>query len=204
MSRGKLIVVSGFSGAGKGTVMKEIMNTYDNYALSVSATTRSPRPGEVEGISYFFKTDDEFRQMIEKDELIEYAGYVGHYYGTPKQFVEENLDEGKDVFLELEIQGALKVKEKYPDAVLMFITPPDAKTLRERLVNRGTESMDVIEKRLARAAEEANGVEAYDYIVINDNLQECVEMVDRIVKCEHNRTSERMSIINSIRNDLTK
>lgn len=204
MSRGKLIVVSGFSGAGKGTVMKEIMNTYDNYALSVSATTRSPRPGEVEGISYFFKTDDEFRQMIEKDELIEYAGYVGHYYGTPKQFVEENLDEGKDVFLEIEIQGALKVKEKYPDAVLMFITPPDAKTLRERLVNRGTESMDVIEKRLARAAEEANGVEAYDYIVINDNLQECVEMVDRIVKCEHNRTSERMSIINSIRNDLTK
>ncbi len=204
MSRGKLIVVSGFSGAGKGTVMKEIMNTYDNYALSVSATTRSPRPGEVEGISYFFKTDDEFRQMIEKDELIEYAGYVGHYYGTPKHFVEKNLDEGKDVFLEIEIQGALKVKEKYPDAVLMFITPPDAKTLRERLVNRGTESMDVIEKRLARAAEEANGVEAYDYIVINDNLQECVEMVDRIVKCEHNRTSERMSIINSIRNDLTK
>lgn len=204
MSRGKLIVVSGFSGAGKGTVMKEIMNTYDNYALSVSATTRSPRPGEVEGISYFFKTDDEFRQMIEKDELIEYAGYVGHYYGTPKQFVEKNLDEGKDVFLEIEIQGALKVKEKYPDAVLMFITPPDAKTLRERLVNRGTESMDVIEKRLARAAEEANGVEAYDYIVINDNLQECVEMVDRIVKCEHNRTSERMSIINSIRNDLSK
>ena len=204
MSRGKLIVVSGFSGAGKGTVMKEIMNTYDNYALSVSATTRSPRPGEVEGISYFFKTDDEFRQMIEKDELIEYAGYVGHYYGTPKHFVEKNLDEGKDVFLEIEIQGALKVKEKYPDAVLMFVTPPDAKTLRERLVNRGTESMDVIEKRLARAAEEANGVEAYDYIVINDNLQECVEMVDRIVKCEHNRTSERMSIINSIRNDLTK
>ena len=204
MSRGKLIVVSGFSGAGKGTVMKEIMNTYDNYALSVSATTRSPRPGEVEGISYFFKTDDEFRQMIEKDELIEYAGYVGHYYGTPKHFVEKNLDEGKDVFLEIEIQGALKVKEKYPDAVLMFITPPDAKTLRERLVNRGTESMDIIEKRLARAAEEANGVEAYDYIVINDNLQECVEMVDRIVKCEHNRTSERMSIINSIRNDLSK
>ena len=204
MSRGKLIVVSGFSGAGKGTVMKEIMNKYDNYALSVSATTRSPRPGEVEGISYFFKTDGEFRQMIEKDELIEYAGYVGHYYGTPKQFVEKNLDEGKDVFLEIEIQGALKVKEKYPDAVLMFITPPDAKTLRERLVNRGTESMDVIEKRLARAAEEANGVEVYDYIVINDNLQECVEMVDRIVKCEHNRTSERMSIINSIRNDLSK
>ncbi|MDD6339047.1 MAG: guanylate kinase [Butyrivibrio sp.] len=204
MSRGKLIVVSGFSGAGKGTVMKEIMNKYDNYALSVSATTRSPRPGEVEGISYFFKTDDEFRQMIEKNELIEYAGYVGHYYGTPKHFVEKNLDEGKDVFLEIEIQGALKVKEKYPDAVLMFITPPDAKTLRERLVNRGTESMDVIEKRLARAAEEANGVEAYDYIVINDNLQECVEMVDRIVKCEHNRTSERMSIINSIRNDLSK
>lgn len=204
MSRGKLIVVSGFSGAGKGTVMKEIMSQYDNYALSVSATTRAPRPGEIEGISYFYKTDEEFQRMIDNDELIEYAGYVGHFYGTPKEFVEQKLSEGMDVFLEIEIQGAMKIKEKYPDSILMFITPPDAQTLRNRLVNRGTETIDVIEKRLARAAEEAAGVEAYDYIVINDNLQDCVEMVDRIVKSEHNRTSERMCIIESIREDLAK
>ena len=204
MSRGKLIVVSGFSGAGKGTVMKEIMSQYDNYALSVSATTRAPRPGEIEGISYFYKTEEEFQRMIDNDELIEYAGYVGHFYGTPKEFVEQKLSEGRDVFLEIEIQGAMKIKEKYPDSILMFITPPDAQTLRNRLVNRGTETIDVIEKRLARAAEEAAGVEAYDYIVINDNLQDCVEMVDRIVKSEHNRTSERMCIIESIREDLAK
>lgn len=204
MSRGKLIVVSGFSGAGKGTVMKEIMSQYDNYALSVSATTRAPRPGEIEGISYFYKTEEEFQRMIDNDELIEYAGYVGHFYGTPKEFVEQKLSEGMDVFLEIEIQGAMKIKEKYPDSILMFITPPDAQTLRNRLVNRGTETIDVIEKRLARAAEEAAGVEAYDYIVINDNLQDCVEMVDRIVKSEHNRTSERMCIIESIREDLAK
>lgn len=204
MGKGKLIVVSGFSGAGKGTLMNALMERYDNYALSVSATTRAPRPGEVEGVSYFYKTDEEFRQMIERDELIEYAGYVGHYYGTPKTFVEENLEAGKDVFLEIEIQGAMKIKQKYPDAVLMFVTPPSADVLRERLTNRGTESAEVIEARLKRATEEAEGVEAYDYIVVNDNLQDCVETVDRIVKSEHNKAGEYISLIKEIRADLSK
>ncbi len=204
MGRGKLIVVSGFSGAGKGTLMNALMEKYDNYALSVSATTRAPRPGETEGVSYFYKTDEEFRRMIENDELIEYAGYVGHFYGTPRAFVEKNLEEGKDVFLEIEIQGAMKVKRKYPDAVLMFVTPPSAAILKERLVKRGTESPDVIAARLKRATEEAEGVEAYDYIVVNDNLQDCVETVDRIVKSEHNRADDRISLIEEIRSELSK
>lgn len=204
MERGKLIVVSGFSGAGKGTLMNALMERYDNYALSVSATTRAPRPGEVEGVSYFYKTDEEFRQMIERDELIEYAGYVGHYYGTPRAFVEANLEAGKDVFLEIEIQGAMKIKQKYPDAVLMFVTPPSAEVLRERLTKRGTESAEVIEARLKRATEEAEGVEAYDYIVVNDNLQDCVETVDRIVKSEHNKAGDHISLIKEIRDDLSK
>ncbi len=202
MSRGKLIIVSGFSGAGKGTLMKAIIEKYDSYALSVSATTRAPRPGEIEGVSYYYKTDEEFQRMIDNDELIEYAGYVGHYYGTPRQFVEDNLNAGKDVFLEIEIQGAMKVKEKYPDAILMFITPPSAEELRSRLIGRGTESMEVINARLDRAIQEAEGVEAYDYIVINDILQDCVETVDKIVKSEHNRKNERMPLIQSIRREL--
>lgn len=204
MGKGKLIVVSGFSGAGKGTLMNALTEQYDNYALSVSATTRAPRPGEVEGVSYFYKTDEEFKGMIERDELIEYAGYVGHYYGTPKAFVEANLEAGKDVLLEIEIQGAMKIKSKYPDAILMFVTPPSAQILRERLTKRGTEDAEVIEARLRRATEEAEGVEAYDYIVINDNLRECAETVDRIVKSEHNKAGERISLIKEIRADLLK
>lgn len=211
----KLVVVSGFSGAGKGTVMNELISKKPNYALSVSATTRNPRPGEVDGVSYFFKTKEEFENMIDADELVEYANYVGNYYGTPKSFVEEKLREGYDVLLEIEIQGALKIKEKFKDAILIFITTKDAATLRDRLVGRGTESEDVIEKRLARATEEAKGVEAYDYIVVNDILEDCVETVDRIIKNEHNRTSENlhkdiltdntgMAIIEEIRKALAK
>ncbi len=202
MSRGKLIVVSGFSGSGKGTVMNRLVERYDNYALSVSATTRAPRPGEVEGVSYFYKTDEEFQMMIERDELVEYAGYVGHYYGTPRAFVEENLSAGKDVLLEIEIQGAMKIKARFPDAVLLFITPPSAKVLKDRLIGRGTETMDVIDQRLARAVKEAEGVEAYDYIVVNDILEDCVETVDRIIKSEHNRTSDRINLIYNIRDEL--
>ena len=201
MSRGKLIVVSGFSGAGKGTVMKELVKS-DNYALSVSATTRAPRQGEIEGESYFFKTKEEFENMIQADELVEYACYVGNYYGTPKAFVEQKMADGKDVLLEIEIQGALKIKAKYPDAVLIFITTKDAKTLKERLTGRGTETEEVINQRLARAAEEAEGIESYDYIVINDILEDCVKTVDRIIKSEHNRTSEKLSTIQDIRMNL--
>lgn len=204
MNRGKLVIVSGFSGAGKGTIMNALISSCDNYALSVSATTRMPREGEVDGKSYFFKTVEEFKNMISQDEFLEYACYVDNYYGTPKNFVETKRDEGKDVLLEIEIQGAMKVKEKCPDAILIFVTTKDAETLRERLSGRGTETEEVINKRLARAREEALGVEQYDYIVVNDILEDCVETVDRIVRSEHNRTSDKISIIEEIRTDLSK
>ncbi len=201
MNRGKLIVISGFSGAGKGTVMGKLTES-ENYALSVSATTRKPRTGETEGVSYFFKTMEEFENMIKNDEFVEYARYVDNYYGTPKAFVENKMSEGMDVLLEIEIQGALRIKEQYPDAVLIFITTKDADTLRSRLTGRGTETPEIIEQRLARAAKEAEGVEAYDYIVVNDILEDCVKTVDRIIKSEHNRTSEKLSIIQDIRMNL--
>jgi len=200
--RGILIVVSGFSGAGKGTLMKEIMKQYDNYALSISATTRKPREGEVDGREYFFRTVEEFEKMIAQDELIEYAKYVENYYGTPRAYVEEKLEEGKDVILEIEIQGALKVKEKFPETLLLFVTPPSAKILRERLIGRGTETMDVIESRMKRAIEESEGMDAYDYLVINDDLQECVEEMHHIIQGEHKRTFRNIDFIEKIRSEL--
>ena len=168
--QGILIVVSGFSGSGKGTIMKELLRRYDNYALSVSATTRQPREGEVEGREYFFKTREEFEKMIAKEELIEYARYVNHYYGTPRAYVEEQLAAGKDVILEIELQGALKIRDRFPDALLLFVTPPSAKELKRRLVSRGTETAEVIEQRMRRAVEESEGMESYDYDVVNDVL----------------------------------
>ena len=188
--RGILIVVSGFSGSGKGTLMKELLSRYDNYALSVSATTRRPRPGEEEGREYFFKTTGEFEKMIAKDALIEYARYVDNYYGTPRTYVEEQLAAGRDVVLEIEIQGALKVKEKFPDTLLLFVTPPTAGELRRRLVGRGTETMDVIEYRMSRAKEEAEGMDRYDYLIINDDLDECVREMHGIIQGEHRRSSK--------------
>ena len=156
--QGILAVVSGFSGAGKGTLMKELLKRYDNYALSVSATTRQPREGEKDGEDYFFVSREYFQQMIEDGRLVEYAQYVNHYYGTPRDYVEKKMAEGKDVILEIEIQGALKVKKRFPDALLIFVTPPSAGELRRRLVGRGTETIEVINARLRRAAEEASGV----------------------------------------------
>lgn len=200
--RGILIVVSGFSGAGKGTLMKRLLETYDNYALSISATTRSPRPGETHGVEYFFKSVDEFEKMIAQDELIEYAKYVNNYYGTPKDYVMNQLEDGKDVILEIEIQGALKVKEKYPDTLLLFVTPPSAEELKKRLVGRGTETMDVIESRMKRAAEESEGVEAYDYLIINDDLEACVKEMHHVIQSEHNRVSRCNAMISQIRKEL--
>lgn len=201
--KGILTVVSGFSGAGKGTIMKELLKKYaETYALSISATTRKPREGERDGIEYFFRQKEEFEQMIAEDALIEYAQYVGNYYGTPRKYVEQQLAEGKDVILEIEIQGALKVKEKFPDTLLLFVTPPSASELKNRLVGRGTETMEVIESRLARASQEAEGIEAYDYLVINDVLEECVEEVHSIIQNEHNRVSRNMDAISAMRQEL--
>lgn len=201
--KGILIVLSGFSGSGKGTIMKELMKKYsDRYALSISATTRQPRPGETDGVEYFFKTKEQFEEMIAQDKLIEYARYVENYYGTPKSYVEEQLASGKDVILEIEIQGALKVKEKFPDTVLLFVTPPSAEALKERLTGRGTETAEVIASRLSRAVEEAEGIEEYDYLVVNDVLEDCVEEVHTIIQNEHARVPRNIDTINNMRKEL--
>lgn len=199
MSKGILVVVSGFSGAGKGTVMKRLLEKYKDYALSVSATTRNPREGEVDGREYFFRTKEEFEKLIEEDALIEYAQYVGNYYGTPRSYVEEQLSQGKNVILEIEIQGAMKVKEKIPEALLVFVTPPTVEELKNRLVGRGTETEDVIADRLARAAEEAEGMGEYDYILVNDDLEECVENLHQIIRSEHARTVRNTEFVEEIR-----
>ena len=201
-TKGVLVVVSGFSGAGKGTVMKALLEKYDNYALSVSATTRSPRPGEENGREYFFLTESQFEDMIRNDELIEHARYVDHYYGTPRKYVEDKMAVGKDVILEIEIQGALKVKEKFPDTLLMFVTPPNARELKSRLVGRGTETMEVIESRMNRACEEAEGMSAYDYLVVNDELDDCVEEMHSIIQGEHHRSSRNVNFMNDIKEEL--
>lgn len=201
--KGILIVVSGFSGAGKGTLMKRLLEKYaENYALSISATTRQPREGEVDGREYFFKTKDEFEKMIAKEELIEYARYVGNYYGTPKDYVEKQLNAGKDVILEIEIQGALKVKKAFPDTLLLFVVPPSAEELKKRLVGRGTESMEVIESRLSRAVEESEGMEAYDYLVMNDDLEVCAEEMHRIICAEHMKAQRNGAFIEKLREEL--
>lgn len=201
-NKGILIVVSGFSGSGKGTLMKVLLEKYNNYALSISATTRKPREGEVEGVHYFYKSTEEFEKMIAKDELIEYARYVNNYYGTPRNYVESQLNAGKDVILEIEIQGALKVKNKYPETLLLFVTPPDAKTLERRLVGRGTETPDVIKSRMLRAAEEADGMDAYDYLIVNDDIEECRDEVHRIIQSEHCRCSRNTEFMNQIKEEL--
>ena len=199
---GILIVVSGFSGAGKGTIMKALLERYDNYALSISATTRNPRPGEEEGKAYFFKTTEEFEKMIAKDELIEYAMYVGNYYGTPKAYVEEQLRAGKDVILEIEIQGALKVKEKFPNTLLLFVTPPSAEELRKRLEGRGTETQEVIDGRMKRAIEEAEYMDQYDYLVVNDELDVCVEEMHHLIQGEHERCFRNQTFIEHMKREL--
>ena len=170
--KGLLIVISGFSGAGKGTLVKKIMENYDKYALSISMTTRLPRTGEAHGREYFFVTKEEFEKRIKEEGFIEYASYCDNYYGTPKDYVMSQLEEGKNVILEIEIQGAMKIKERFPEAVLVFVMVPGVEELRRRLVGRGTETEEVIEKRLRRAAEESVGIEDYDYIVVNDILED--------------------------------
>lgn len=212
-NKGKLVVISGFSGAGKGTLMKALMKEYgDSYALSVSATTRNPRPGEMDGVDYFFVTKDKFEQMIAEDALIEYAQYVGNYYGTPKEYVQQQLDFGKNVILEIEIQGALKIKEKFPDTVLMFVTAPNANELKNRLVGRGTETPEVIAARLSRACEESMGMEKYDYLVINDTIENGISLIDRLICDERSgnkennrahRVSANIDFINKMREELS-
>ena len=200
--KGILIVVSGFSGAGKGTLMKELLKRYDNYALSVSMTTRAPREGEVDGESYFFVDKETFERTIAEDGLIEYASYCGNYYGTPREYVEKCLQDGRDVILEIEIQGALKVKEKFPEALLLFVMPPSAAELKRRLEGRGTESPEVIRERLMRASEEAEGIENYEYLIINDDLDECVREMHDIINAARRNPVRNRHLIADMRSEL--
>ena len=186
--RGLLIVFSGPSGVGKGTVRKAIFdNENHEFEYSVSMTTRTQRPGEVDGLDYFFRTKVEFEEMIKKGEMLEYAEYVGNYYGTPLKYVNETLDQGKDVFLEIEVQGALQVKEKAPDGVYIFLTPPDLIELRERITNRGTDSEEIINERMQKAREEIEMMQLYDYAVVNDEVSHAVERVLKIIDADHCR-----------------
>lgn len=200
--KGVLVVISGFSGAGKGTLMKELLRQYPNYALSVSATTRQPRPGEVDGREYYFLSETQFDEMIEQDQLVEYACYCGRYYGTPRPYVEQQMEAGKDVLLEIEIQGALQIKKKFPDTVLIFISAPGAEILKQRLVGRGTETPEVIAARLARASEEAQGMDQYDYVLINDDLTECTERLHQVIQSQHHRASEQTEFVSHMKEEL--
>ncbi len=201
-SRGSLIVLSGFAGVGKGTVLKSLFETEDGYAYSVSATTRKPRPGEVDGVHYFFVSKDRFEEMIEKDELLEHACYVDNYYGTPRAYVEEKLEEGFDVILEIEVQGALNVKKKVPDAMLVYMLPPSAKILRNRLEGRGTETAEVINKRMKRAAQESAAVEKYDYIIVNDDADECAARLHTLIRSQRLRVKSNMPFIKKLQKEL--
>ncbi|AZN42079.1 guanylate kinase [Paenibacillus albus] len=187
MKRGLLIVLSGPSGVGKGTVCAELRHKQSDLIYSVSATTRSPRQGETDGINYFFKTKEQFQEMIAKDALLEFAEYVGNYYGTPRDFVERTLASGKDIILEIEVQGALKVKEKFPQGVFIFLVPPSLDELKQRITGRGTENADIIDHRMNVAVEEMNLIHYYDYAVVNDQIDAACHRIHCIIEAEHCR-----------------
>ena len=193
--KGKLIVISGPSGSGKSTVVNRAIQGREDMCFSTSVTTRSPRPGEVDGKDYFFIDPQRFQEMVERDELLEYAQYVAHSYGTPRAFVEQKLNEGMNVILDIEVQGARQVREKMQNAVLIFIIPPSLEELRRRLVNRGTDAADVIEARLQRAAEELKEADLYDYLIINDDLDTAAREFTSILTAEHCRVPHRIHLL---------
>ena len=199
--RGILAIISGFSGAGKGTVVNKLLEK-ENYAVSISAKPLEPIQGEVDGKNYLFKLRDEYENKIENNQLIEYAEYVGNYYGTPRDYVFKKLEEGYDVILEIEMQGALKVKEMLPETALSFITPPSAGELKKRLVGRGTETIEQIDKRMSRAVDECDYMNKYDYIVVNDDLDECVDEIHRLLQSIHNAKEIQSELIEKITEEL--
>lgn len=201
--KGIIAVISGFSGAGKGTIVNRLVQDY-GYAISISATTRQPREGEIDGKHYFFKSKENFENMIKENELIEYAKYCDNYYGTPKDYVFEQINNGIDVLLEIEMQGALQVKKDFPDVSLIFITPPSAEELRKRLEGRGTETAEVIEKRLARAVEECVYMPEYDYIMVNDDLDTCVKEIHQLLQSLHFSVKNQVDLIEEITADFNK
>lgn len=185
IQRGLLIVLSGPSGVGKGTVCKALRNFATDLVYSVSATTRSPRTGEIEGVNYFFKSRDEFESMISNNELLEWAEYVNNYYGTPRSFVEDCLNNGKDVILEIEVQGALQVKDKFPEGIFIFLAPPNLDELQQRIIGRGTETHELINQRMSTARDELRLMEKYDYVVVNDVVDDACDRIRSILTAEH-------------------
>ncbi len=197
--RGLLIVLSGPSGVGKGTVRAAIFSKGEQkFVYSISATTRQPRTGETDGVDYFFKTREEFEQMIQNKQLLEYAEYVGNYYGTPLEYVENTLATGKDVFLEIDVQGAIQVRELMPEGVFIFLTPPDLNELESRIVNRGTDSDEVIAKRMKTAREELELMKYYDYSVVNDTVDNAVQKIEAIIQTEHLRIIRNLDTIEEL------
>jgi guanylate kinase len=196
--KGLLVVLSGPSGSGKGTLLKRVREQYTNIRFSISATTRSPREGEIDGNNYFFVTTDQFKSMIDNDKLVEWVEYCGNYYGTPRQHVEESKSQGFDVVLEIEVEGALNIIKKYSDCVSIFILPPSFEELRRRIEGRGTEKPDVIDRRLERAKKELEFVNHYDYVVINDNIEEAASEIINILSAEKLKFSRNQNILELI------
>nr|WP_221434247.1 guanylate kinase [Geomicrobium halophilum] len=182
-----LIVLSGPAGVGKGTVCNALRDVDDSIAYSVSATTRAPREGEKDGVNYFFKSESTFKEMIANDRLLEWAKYVNHYYGTPLQYVHDTVGSGTDIILEIEVQGAAKVKERYPEGIFIFLAPPNLAELRKRIEERGTENLDLINERMTVAKEEIEMMAQYDYVVENDQVEKAVQRIQSIVEAEHCR-----------------
>ena len=200
--RGMLIVLSGPSGVGKGTVRKALFAEKDvDFEYSTSMTTRKPRPGEKNGVDYYFVSKEEFENSIQNGEMLEYAKYVDNYYGTPLKYVNQTLDEGKDVFLEIEVNGAMQVRANCPDAVFVFLTPPDLMELKHRLIGRGTDKMDVINKRIKKAVSEIAMMRNYDYAVLNDKVPLAVDRIKAIIRSERLRVSRVMPDYESMLGD---
>ena len=198
MEEGLLIVVSGPSGCGKGTICNELLKRNNNVNISISATTRKPRVGEIDGQSYFFVSEEKFKEMIENNEFIEYAHVHSNFYGTPKKFVLDKLGKGEDVLLEIDVQGALQIKKIYPKGVYIFILPPSMDELKDRITKRGTETESDILKRLKTAYEELNYAKEYDYLVVNDELLDAVGKVESIITAEKCKTERKIDIIKNI------
>lgn len=201
MTNGKVIVISGPSGVGKGTVVQELLNNNDDCTLSVSATTRAPREGEVHGVNYFFITKEEFQSRIKNNAMLEYAQYCDNYYGTPRDYVQQSIENGKNIILEIEVQGALNVKSTMPEAVTVFVMPPSMIELEKRLRGRGTEEEEVIQQRLKTAVEEMRQSPKYDYIVINHTVNQCVNDIKTIINSEKMKTDNMFDFIKGVLND---
>lgn len=201
MTNGKVIVISGPSGVGKGTVVQELLSNNDDCTLSVSATTRAPREGEVHGVNYFFITKEEFQSRIKNNAMLEYAQYCDNYYGTPRDYVQQSIENGKNIILEIEVQGALNVKSTMPEAVTVFVMPPSMIELEKRLRGRGTEEEEVIQQRLKTAVEEMRQSTKYDYIVINDTVNQCVNDIKTIINSEKMKTDNMLDFIKGVLND---